>query len=410
MKHPDKLIGLDVLRGMACLLVWVSHIRVATEYFNDARFDFIQAFTAWGRESVVIFFMLSGIVINLSSQNKTSRWQYFKKRFIRIYPVYLAVLIICFTADHFIFGNPINTKVFTGNLFISGTLPAYLSPVMPLNPAVWSITCEVFFYIVFGLIFKPERLKWVWIWLGVCGLSILYKVIYDQYHTGLFYHIIYLLNSSFLWIAGYLVFEYRNKLSAGLPAVICGILMVPLVTRLHHLSGNLPEFMYYLAGIYLIPLFAYLLKGYRPDPLQQKFRIRPTYFFPFYLISIWLLWRYSGSLMSNKIFYSCIPFLSLMFYLKPPVNALKWLYEKVATAFSLLAGISYPLYLLHMPVMYLAFHFLPGYKVLGMVVAITVTLSVSYFFEIYLFKRLAFQQGRLTERTGHSNTIAHHKL
>jgi peptidoglycan/LPS O-acetylase OafA/YrhL len=388
--HTKKLISLDVLRGMACFLVWISHIRVATKYFEGPRFDFIQTFTAWGRESVVIFFILSGLVINLTSQNKTNLWEYFKKRFIRIYPIYFAILLICFLSDHFIFGNHLNKGIFIGNVFISGTLPAYLVGAMPLNGPVWSITCEVFFYVIFGLIYKRKRLTGIWVWFGICSLSIIYSLIYSDYHTGLFYHFIFLLNNSFLWILGYLVFEYRDKFISNLPVAICGILMVPQATRLHKLPGYLPELMFFVAGIYLVPLFVYLLRNYHSDKRPQgKFYFQQIYFLPFFLINVWLLWHYSGSLISNKIFYSLAPLLSLVFYSKHANNAVQWFYKNLKSVFKFLARISYPLYLLHMPIMYIIFHFMPNQKFAGMFLATTIILLSSYTFEIFLFEKLS---------------------
>ncbi|WP_316811396.1 acyltransferase [Pedobacter heparinus] len=389
MKPHKNINSLDVLRGLACLLVWLSHVRVTTRYFEDSRFDFIQVFSAWGRESVVVFFMLSGIVINLSSQDKTDTGQYFTKRFIRIYPIYLAVLLICFLCDHLIFGNPIDSRTLIGNLLVSGTLQVNFVPTMPLNLVVWSITCEVFFYIIFGLVYTLNKIKYVWIWLTICCLSIIYKISSgENLYIGMTGHFIYLLNISFVWILGYLVFEYRDKFCANLPVALCGILLIPLLTRLHRLSSDIHELMYSFAGICLIPLFIYLLRDYKTGN-KERLNINHAYVAPAYIIGVILLWQHSNSLTISKILYSLLPFTSFILYYKPVTVAVKRIYHHSKSFLGFFANISYPIYLVHAPVMFIIYHFLPDQKVIGTLLIIFLTISISYLFEIYLFKKPA---------------------
>lgn len=387
MTAQKKLITLDILRGIACLLVWINHIRVATKYFEDSKYDFMQVFSAWGHEAVLIFFILSGIVINLTSQNKTDVKAYFKKRFIRIYPIYFIILLFCFLSDYFIYKNPIDTKTFIVNLFLSATNDGFLGHSMPLNPAVWTISCEVFYYTVFGLFYNYNRVKGIWIWFAICCLSILYKIYDHQTQTGLFYHLLFLLNNSFFWILGYLVFEYRNKIYTTFPVAICGLLMVPMVTRLHQLTST-TELVFSLAGIYLLPLFIFLLRNYKTTP-EVKRKINYLYLAPFYLLSLFLLWNYSNSLFGSKIIYSLIPFSSLIFYYPPVMAALIGVYSFLKRFFLFLADISYPLYLVHFPVMYLVYFFLPGQKAIGMLLVVIFVISLSYLLETFLFKKLS---------------------
>jgi len=388
MTAQKKLLALDILRGVACLLVWFSHLRVSTTYFNSAKYDFLQIFVAWGHEAVVIFFILSGIVINLSSQNKLDRATYFKKRFIRIYPIYFVVLLICFFTVVFILNYSVDLRTLIGNLFLSATLQGYIVRTMPMNAAIWSITCEAFFYIIFGILFTTNRIKWIWVWFSVCCVSIIYKIIYAGEQPGLINHVVFLLNNSFLWLLGYLAFEYRNKVTTSFPVAMAGLLMVPMVTRVHQLNKGLLELMLYLAGLYLLPLFIFLLKNYKPNP-EIKRDINHFFIVPLYLVSLLLLWNYSNSLVISKIIYSTIPFLSLMFYLPPVMALINFLYNFFKRIFIFLADISYPLYLLHMPIMSIINNFLPEQKAFGMILIVFLTISLSYIFEIYLFKKLS---------------------
>lgn len=388
MKAPN-LISLDVLRGLACLLVWMSHVRMATRYFADSNYDFIQVFSAWGRESVVVFFMLSGILINLSSQQKTSRGQYFLKRFLRIYPIYLVVLIICFVSDHLIFGHTTDTFTLIGNLLVSGTIHVNFIPTMPLNSVVWSITSEVFFYLIFGLIFTLNRIKLVWIWFVLCCFSIMYKTTYgNMFNNGLGDHFILLINTSFVWILGYLVFEYRDKFTSSLPVALCGVLLIPSITRLHNLPADFNILIYSLPGICLSPLFIYLLRNYKTSS-KEKFSINYWYVAPVYAVGVIMLWQYSNSTMLSKILYSVLPLCSVVLFSKLLILILQRIYFSSKSFFVFFANISYPLYLVHVPIMYIVYHYLPGHKTIGSILIILLTITISYFFELYLFKKPA---------------------
>ncbi len=389
MIHPKKLLTLDALRAIACLLVWVSHFRVATGYFREARFDTIQTFSAWGRESVAIFFILSGIVINLSTKNKTNRWEYFRKRFIRIYPIYLFVLIFCFLADHFILGHATDIKTLIGNLGVSATIQGILFAPMPLNPVVWSITCEAFFYLVFGLFYNFNRLKIVWIWFGIAVLSITFNAFFYSFSKNVLFQFIYLVNCSFLWVLGYLLYEYRSYFKVNFSTAAFCALMIPMVTRLHQLNFDLHELAYSLAGLYLIPLFLYLLQGYKRETQGPAYHINPLFVLPVYFFSLWCLWHLSNSLPTNKIIYSVLPFLSLSLYSNKISEGVKFCYHKVLNVLLFIADISYPLYLVHMPIMSLAFYFIPLLRVTGMLLAIFISITLSYLLETFLFKKLA---------------------
>jgi len=388
IQHSKKLVGLDILRALACLAVWVSHVRVVTDYFKDDKYNFLQTFMAWGREAVVIFFILSGIVINLASKNRTDRGQYFKKRFLRIYPIFFTMLVICYSADYFIFHHALNIHDIVGNIFLQGMWPAYIVPTIPFDLAAWSIACEAFFYVVFGLFYNSNRLKVVWIWFGLSIVSIIFHLVHE-YGTGVLYQFAILMNNSFLWLLGYLVYEYRDRLYATAQTAACGLLMIPLITRLNSLPGSYRQACYYIAGLYLVPLFVFVLKKYStPASAENQIKIKHIYILPVYLINLWLLSQYSNSLLVSKLLYAGVPFISLALYIGFVKNMLKWICSKLKQLLLFFADISYPLYLVHMPTMVLVYHYLPGQKLIGMMLIIVIAITVSYLFEVYLFRKL----------------------
>lgn len=81
------IIWLSTLRGLAILLVFISHIHIGDEWKNLL---FII-----GRIGIVIFLMMAGYLAYNSVQRKT-RLQFFVNRFLRIYPIYWILLLIAF--------------------------------------------------------------------------------------------------------------------------------------------------------------------------------------------------------------------------------------------------------------------------------------------------------------------------
>ncbi len=95
--HQNKLAGLDNLRALAITLVFLFHYRI----FNHPAW--IDDAGSFGWTGVDLFFVLSGYLIGgqlfqkIAATGGFSFKEFFLKRFFRIIPAYLAVLIIYFT-------------------------------------------------------------------------------------------------------------------------------------------------------------------------------------------------------------------------------------------------------------------------------------------------------------------------
>jgi len=216
-----------------------------------------------------------------------------------------------------------------------------------------------------------------------------YKIYDYQYQTGIFHQLIFLLNNSFPWLLGYLIFEYKDKIHTRLPVVVCGLMMIPLVTRLHDLPHNMIELTYIPEAIFLMPLFVYLFRDLNTTaPSGKRYAINHLFFLIIYFLNVILLWMFSSSLAINKLLYSFVPAISFLIYYRPFVKLLSWLYLHVTGFATKLARISYPLYLIHMPAMYICFHYFPEQKFIGMSLAIIATVGLSYLFELFLFEKL----------------------
>jgi peptidoglycan/LPS O-acetylase OafA/YrhL len=151
---PNHIPELDGLRGLAILLVVLYHCH---EKLNGTP---LSIFAKWGWVGVNLFFVLSGFLITgivLDSRRKSpSTRQFFRdfyvRRTLRIWPVYLLVLFLVYVGLPFLFGVPwlIQAKtapwlyyaLLVQNLFMI-SLPGTLGPT-------WSLGIEEQYYLLWA--------------------------------------------------------------------------------------------------------------------------------------------------------------------------------------------------------------------------------------------------------------------
>jgi peptidoglycan/LPS O-acetylase OafA/YrhL len=144
---------IESLRGLAALLVVFSHV-LTNEFHLDPlyRLSGVGLYSTPGHLSVLVFFILSGYVIGLTNKNSiitnTERYNYLKKRFIRLYPLYIlaiafAVITAKFTHYNFTAGQVSLHAVFGQVLF---------TEVLYTNQPLWSLSYEAVYYLLFLVI------------------------------------------------------------------------------------------------------------------------------------------------------------------------------------------------------------------------------------------------------------------
>ena len=89
--QKEKILYLESLRGIAALMVAMSHFRIDSFIYQN---QFVGNSYLW----VDFFFVLSGFVIALNYQFKIknfhSLFTFQAKRFVRLYPLHLILLFI----------------------------------------------------------------------------------------------------------------------------------------------------------------------------------------------------------------------------------------------------------------------------------------------------------------------------
>jgi peptidoglycan/LPS O-acetylase OafA/YrhL len=100
---PAHLHGLDGLRGVACLAVFVDHVEQYAEWLSWPH-AYGPALQALGREGVELFFVLSGylityrMLIEQKARGRVSISAFYVRRALRIWPLYYLVVALAFVA------------------------------------------------------------------------------------------------------------------------------------------------------------------------------------------------------------------------------------------------------------------------------------------------------------------------
>jgi peptidoglycan/LPS O-acetylase OafA/YrhL len=188
----DHLVELDALRGIAILAVVLTHLTAPWMYGVQALLPIpllggnvlgLFLSTGWG---VSLFFLLSGYLLTWTEEKRARRGaysvrSYAVRRALRLVPAYyVAILVVVLTWTWQ------DTSVMDVLMHMSflHTLNPYTS--ITLDPAFWSLTPEVIFYLLLPfLILKLPRLSQRLTLFGVLFFVSLASQVYMAQHVDL---------------------------------------------------------------------------------------------------------------------------------------------------------------------------------------------------------------------------------
>jgi len=164
---PQHYPFLDGIRGIAILWVFLFHSLGASygwdhfrwhglfRSFDEPRSLVLLFPLSLGSFGVAIFFAVSGFCIHLSHiRNREKGWIYFfNRRFFRIYPAYLAAILIFFFLwpwHHYSLHSASSIRSITSHLI--GVHNLYINTKFDINPSMWSIGTELQLYAVYPLL------------------------------------------------------------------------------------------------------------------------------------------------------------------------------------------------------------------------------------------------------------------
>jgi len=147
--HPGKLQWLQALRGVAALLVVFFHL--GPHWALVPELAFLTPLMHWGFSGVDIFFVLSGFVVHQSTREL--RWgpslrTYALRRCARIYLTYWPTLALVVVLNLWVLNKPLPGPE---TIWRSVLL---LEPSIDKNwlPVAWSLTYELYFYVLLGVL------------------------------------------------------------------------------------------------------------------------------------------------------------------------------------------------------------------------------------------------------------------
>jgi peptidoglycan/LPS O-acetylase OafA/YrhL len=167
-----RIKSLDAVRGIAALIVVVSHCLLTNRELTPWLFHFPFSLLTAGDGAVFVFFALSGCVLFLSLQQKDrlAYFSYLTKRFFRIYPAFVVAVLA--SAALFVVVKPHDVpgasnwfnehwqSAPTVGMFIGHLAMTDLPRLHQLDSVMWSLVHEIRISIVFPLIAVLVIMNW----------------------------------------------------------------------------------------------------------------------------------------------------------------------------------------------------------------------------------------------------------
>ena len=331
-----KTFFLDILRGLAALYVLIGHARwLLWEGYTEGYklhpaeyglFDTIQVYVlnlfAFGHQAVMLFFVLSGFVIQYSSYNQTvksgtfSIRVYLIKRIRRIYPPFLFALLLTFVLDtigkqsgytiysgttNFVILNKsifsdLSTQTLFGNI---GMLQTLVTPVWGSNGPLWSLMYEWWFYVLYiPVFFINKRNPLVTAYL--IGMLFLASLFLSVEH----YRWVTVANYFFIWYLGVIAADwYMGRIGNQKTKTALVIYLLLVFITASYLVGFAHMTDYYTAAFFIVLIYVSIqsyryLEGFRMlQPLSDfSYTLYVIHMPVLVLLSGWLQHRFSGAL------------------------------------------------------------------------------------------------------------------
>ncbi|QPK62729.1 acyltransferase [Methylomonas sp. LL1] len=225
-----KLYKLEALRGFAAIYVVLHHSM--PHHLILGGID-IGALFRFGQESVILFFLLSGFVINYayrSGSDKTFR-TYFFKRLARIYIPLILIMVLGYSISCFRSGQLVDPelKVLILNLLMFQDIET-LKPNTIINPymnnsPLWSLSYEWWFYMLFFPIknlLHTEKSQNIFVF----SLAIFASILYTELPNFITRLLMYL---SIWWTGVQLANTYLNGSAINFSAIRLPIISLSII-------------------------------------------------------------------------------------------------------------------------------------------------------------------------------------
>lgn len=193
----NKIISIQILRAIACLLVIQLHFMPFIPFTNQYFF---------GAIGVDVFFVISGYIIGASIyklKDEKSPTKFLINRFTRVAPYYWLLTIAGFFFIYiFRKEHPFNLEMLLRSIL-------FIPQVDVTLPMGWTLNHEVFFYLFVGLsfiLFPKEKVKYI-------GFLFLVFLLSVQFLPSSSYCILFLKSSiNYTFLFGFFTYFYGKRL------------------------------------------------------------------------------------------------------------------------------------------------------------------------------------------------------
>lgn len=284
MSGNIRVSGLDLIRGLAAICVFLGHFRAACfpPYSQLEKSNLVEkvfyGFTAYQHEAVAIFFVLSGFFVGGSVLRQNENFdfkRYLIFRLTRLWVVLMPVLFFTLLLDSLTgqtfprilegefrerwslgpeaeMAFSLSLATFFGNL---GFLQTLFCPVFGTNGPLWSLAYEFWYYILFPLCLYV---------LGFLKAKTPLRLMAAIFCGAVLLSIPRAMQIGFLcWLIGVLVFilsrriQFQSMAGFGLSLAVFAVGMISLKHEWLE-SGPVPA--YFLAGVFFAPLCLFFAK------------------------------------------------------------------------------------------------------------------------------------------------------
>lgn len=372
-----KITYLEFLRGMSCLFIVGWHVAFLAPTGHPTH---LTAY--WGTDALIMFFMLSGLVINLSESRKPkTRKEFIKNRFIRIYPQFVVGMLLGLFALYITGTAFPSVRVVLGNFLMVSTMKDYMAFIVPSiqsNLPVWSLSFEVAFYILFSLTIGRNQKKALFYWFIIALIAI--PAFFLKVDRDAFTHIIAVFAFSSVWLVGYYIYEYRYYFYVEKYTVLFGLGILPLISRMQFSANFYDPLKYFIFSIFAIPFFRFCLQL---PPAGKKIKmiylVIPHTLFVIAALTI----RYMP--LTNTIVYSTFPYVYMgIGFMIDKLNLKGYVFRFIDKAGSMTGKYSYPLYISHYTVLFVFskyIHNVLGYAIVSLPVIAVIAYGLENWFQ-----------------------------
>lgn len=343
IEKPQKIILLHYFRGVAAIAVMLGHVLVNSrvqymsdvkelfgdtfephlltqKIFSSASFRSVSSFLEsyqfphnLGPIGVSLFFLISGYVISLSFQQNTRITDFAKSRFIRIYPVHWAALIVILLVSLVTFSLGTNQIRYSSTTVVLNFLNIQEMFRKPsINPVLWSLWCEQVFYVTIAIQFLLTRkITRTTTFLSVASLVFVVGLRYLLNRIGqrlaiidfaayASCHVIFIYLGTLVYIYDRQVKTRRNQLEKYL-VLLSGFLIFKFANLLYRKVGGLDDFPF-MSYFFSLAVFLGIVRFKNVAFESRILDFFANISYPLYLVHVTIGWivLYSVSRLTDN--------------------------------------------------------------------------------------------------------------